>query len=221
MLQNYRKKIELIETGLLQIIEDILSANKMMYEAENSSDYAKIDSAIEKLSNINQIAHEVDNTVVSTLALFSPEAKDLRELVAILKITNELTRAKSSVKNFGLDIKDAYEEFIFDKSLVDKILLLQECSIQSTEYLGMMIKSTDENITQKLYDSILAQEDKADEIYAIIDKSVIDQICDDSKISVAKVRSLKAIRRLEKITDRCVGVAQLIMYAQTGGEITQ
>jgi len=218
MLINYRKKLDDIENNLIQMINNIVRANKCMLKATRENSFA-FDECQNSLKSISDLAHTVDNSVLSTLALFSPEAKDLRELVAILKITNEVSRAKSNIKNYGLELKKAFESGLFDAKTIEKILLLQECSIKSFEYVSMMIPSSDVDISQKLYNSILAEEDKADEIFALIDQSIVSSINDDSKIAIEKLEGLKAIRKLEKVTDRAVGIADLIMFAQTGGEL--
>lgn len=218
MLINYRKKLDDIENNLIQMIEFIAQANKCMLKATKEKNF-NLDECQNKLKLIDEMANEVDNNVVSTLALFSPEAKDLRELVAILKITNELTRAKSNVKNYGMDLQKAFQSKMFEDSIIEKILILQECSIKSFEYVSMMVSSTDVGLSQKLYNSILAEEDKADEIFAIIDQNVINSLNEDPTDTIQKMQGLKSVRKLEKVTDRAVGIADLIMFAQSGGEL--
>ncbi len=220
MLKNYRRKLDDIENNLLRMVDIILTANSGMLNATKEKDYDFFGSCEKQLKVIEDLAFKVDNTIVTTLALFSPEAKDLRELVAILKITNELSRARSNVKNYALDMKKYFAEGLFDERTINNIILLQESSIKSFRAVVEMIKSDDENESEKLYNSILVEEDKADELYLMIEQEVLATVCDNSKISVDKMNSLKAIRKLEKVTDRAVGVADLIMFAQTGGEIT-
>lgn len=219
MLKNYRQKLDDIENNLLQMIADLIKADKCMLEQTKKREYA-FDECQKHLKNIDTLAFDVDNDIVSTLALFSPEARDLRELVSILKITNELARAKSSIKNFGLEIQPIYEKGLFSEAVIDKIVILQESSIKSLEYVEMMLETKDESLYQKFYNAILAEEDKADELYSMIDKNVIDDLPNDKEKTVTIIEALKTIRKLEKITDRAVGVGDLIMFAQEGGEIT-
>ncbi|MGM0533911.1 MAG: hypothetical protein ACQERK_05410 [Campylobacterota bacterium] len=220
MLANYRSKLDEIENSLIKMVNLIIEANKGMLEDTKNRDFSDFDLHQDKLKLIEELAYKVDNTVVSTLALFSPEAKDLRELVAILKITNELSRAKSNIKNYSAEMKEYFQKELFEQSIVEKIILLQESSINSYDLVSTMIVSNDEAVSQKLYDAILVEEDKADELYGIIEQSVISSICDNSQVSVDKIRSLKSIRKLEKASDRTVGIADLIMFAQRGGELT-
>jgi phosphate transport system protein len=55
-------------------------------------------------------SNEIDNIIVTTLALYSPEAKDLRQLVSYLKITNELVRTGSNAKDFAKMFKKSYSD---------------------------------------------------------------------------------------------------------------
>jgi len=218
MLKNYRKKLDDIESNLVSMVENIIKSNKCMLEAIKSKNY-EMDDCQNRLKSIDETVQKVDNSVLSTLALFSPEAKDLRELVAILKIINEISRAKSNIQKYGLEVQQALIKGILEESLIDKVMTLQECSIKSFEYVSMMISSNDDELSQKLYNAVIAEEDKADEIFSIIDQAMVGGSEQTEHFSLEKINSLKSIRKLEKVTDRAVGIAELIMFAQTGGEL--
>ncbi|MFW0694737.1 PhoU domain-containing protein, partial [Aliarcobacter butzleri] len=76
-----KEEIQLIGVSVFEALENCLKALN--------------DRRIEDLSNVEFSekkillkSNEIDIIIVGTLALYSPEAKDLRRLVSFLKITN-------------------------------------------------------------------------------------------------------------------------------------
>lgn len=66
-----------------------------------SLDASRFGSARMMLKNAESQANAIDNEIVVTLALFGPEAKDLRKMVAYLKITNEVVKIAENVRSFS------------------------------------------------------------------------------------------------------------------------
>ena len=94
MLKPYETKLQNIKEEIQQIGVSVIEALESCLKALN-------DRRIEDLSNVEISekkillkSNEIDNIIVGTLALYSPEAKDLRRLVSFLKITNELVYLK-------------------------------------------------------------------------------------------------------------------------------
>src|SRR5574344_3115591 len=101
MLKPYETKLNNVKTEIQQIGISVIEALEVCLKALN-------DRKIEDLSNVEISekkilvkSNEIDNIIVGTLALYSPEAKDLRRLVSFLKITNELVRTGSNAKDFA------------------------------------------------------------------------------------------------------------------------
>ena len=92
MLKPYEAKLLLIKEEILKIGADVIDSLELSLNAltqKNIGDLKNVEITEKKL----QIkSNEIDNMIVTTLALYSPEAKDLRQLVSYLKITNELVR---------------------------------------------------------------------------------------------------------------------------------
>ncbi len=89
MLKTYESKLISVKSEIQKIGVEVVEALEICLTAlENKK--------IEDLKNVELTekklllkSSEIDNLIVTTLALYSPEAKDLRQLVSFLKITNE------------------------------------------------------------------------------------------------------------------------------------
>ena len=89
MLQKYEERLIEIKKMLVDLGAEITMASETALSGMDSLDISRFDSAKTLLKNIENRANAIDNEIVVTLALFGPEAKDLRKMVAYLKITNE------------------------------------------------------------------------------------------------------------------------------------
>ena len=101
MLRPYEIKLQNIKEEISKIGIDVVNSLELSLRALE-------DKKIDDLKNVEITekklllrSNEIDNIIVTTLALYSPEAKDLRQLVSYLKITNELVRTGSNAKDFA------------------------------------------------------------------------------------------------------------------------
>src|SRR5574344_1069721 len=92
MLKPYEEKLKLIKSEVEKLGLDIVEALEVCLKALN-------ERKIENLKNVEVSekkflvkSNEIDNLIITTLALYTPEARDLRRMVAFLKITNEISR---------------------------------------------------------------------------------------------------------------------------------
>lgn len=66
-----------------------------------SLDVSRFESSKTLLKNVEAQANAIDNEIVVTLTLFGPEARDLRKMIAYLKITNEVVKIAENVRSFS------------------------------------------------------------------------------------------------------------------------
>jgi phosphate transport system protein len=100
MLPQYKDKLEEIKNSVADIAKGLCKSNEIILDAMSECDETKFREAREFIRNVSDKTTAIDNNIVKTLALYSPEAKDLRLLVSYLKITNELVRASSNTRSF-------------------------------------------------------------------------------------------------------------------------
>jgi phosphate transport system protein len=85
MLLKYQEKLENTKESVNEIISGLITANKIILEALQDCDREKFENAKLSIKNVSNRTEEIDRSIVTTLALHTPEAKDLREMVAFLK----------------------------------------------------------------------------------------------------------------------------------------
>jgi phosphate transport system protein len=119
MLKTYEEKIKTIKNEIRQIGEIVLKANKTSLKALKDNDINLLKDIDLSLKKLVSKSNEVDNLIVTTLALYSPEAKDLRHMVSYLKITNELVRAGTNSKIFIKTFRKSFSEELDETTILE------------------------------------------------------------------------------------------------------
>ena len=82
MLQKYEERLIDIKKMLLELGTEVTMACERALGGIENLDVSRFESARAILKNTENIANAIDNEIVVTLALFGPEARDLRKMVA-------------------------------------------------------------------------------------------------------------------------------------------
>ncbi|MDR0762135.1 MAG: PhoU family transcriptional regulator [Campylobacteraceae bacterium] len=216
LLQN-EEKLNKIRSAIGKIGIMIIDAGSMVSEALLDGDKEWLEKARDKLKNIDADANRTDNEIVASLALFGAEAGDLRELVSYLKITNEFVRMADNLRGFAKNITlyiDDAGRFVLLKEYVTQLYKASMSAV--TTAIGLI--GSKDNV-EELYRKVMVEENKSDDLYALMEKNVLDlnTLSDDFIANYAKI--LNTVRKLEKMADRAVAVAKLVLFAKSGGEL--
>ena len=221
MLKPYEAKLINVKSEIQQIALSVIDSLELCLKALN-------DRRIEDLSNVEITekkvlakSSEIDNIIVSTLALYSPEAKDLRRLVSFLKITNELVRTAANTKDFAKNFKKSYSNDLDTAIILEYTIPLLKSALLSLKTSASIIDEHDEKQIEEKYHKVVVEESKTDDLYLMIEKNILKLIAQKLDLSKEYFDILSSLRRLEKIADRAVSIAKLFQFAQIGGDIVQ
>jgi len=217
MLANYQEKLSEIKSEIVSVGEGLLKANKLIVKALKDCKEEDFVEAKSYVKNVSNIVKEVDNNIITTLALHSPEAKDLRQMVSYLKITNELLRASANTRSF---IKGFIEECsTMDKNIIkDYAIPMHKSTVEAIKYSLDMINVDCVDETQEMFNKVVIAENKTDDLYEMIETEMFKQKPKENEFDTFH-KNLVVLRRSEKISDRAMSIASLLLYANNGGEI--
>ena len=222
MLKTYQHKLEEIQNDIVSLGNNIIEANKLMYDVLKKGQDEKINDAKKLLKNVVKVSNEIDTLIVGTLALYSPEARDLRELVSYLKITNDLMRAGTNTKTFVKIVQSVNSTDNINYDVINEYSIpMQKAAVKSLEYAMSMINIEDEDKIKDIHNKVCVEESKTDDLYMMIEKNLLKEISKNYELSKEYFDILSSMRRLEKTADRAISIANLLMFAKIGGEIHQ
>lgn len=221
MLKPYEIKLQNIKDEILKIGNEVIESLEISLKAlknKNIDDLKNVEITEKKLLIKS---NEIDNIILTTLALYSPEAKDLRQLVSFLKITNELVRTGANTKDFAKMFKKSYSDDLNTSIILEYAVPLLKSALLSLQTSISIIDETNAKHIEEKYHRVIVEESKTDDLYLMIEKNILKLISKNLDLSKEYFDILSALRRLEKIADRAVSIANLLQFAQVGGDIVQ
>ncbi|PRM92917.1 PhoU family transcriptional regulator [Arcobacter cryaerophilus gv. occultus] len=221
MLKPYEEKLKLIKSEVEKLGLDIVEALEVCLKALN-------ERKIENLKNVEVSekkflikSNEIDNLIITTLALYTPEARDLRRMVAFLKITNEMVRTAANTKDFAKMFRRSYSEDLNTNTILEYTIPLLKSALLSTKTAISIIDEQEHSKVEEKYQRVIVEESKTDDLYLMIEKNILKLITQKLDLSKEYFDLLSSLRRLEKIADRSVSIASLLQFAKLGGDIVQ
>ncbi len=216
MLPNFEQKVNEIRKDIITMGEFVLSSFEESLHGIKEEDVNHFVAAREgNIKHLTYMADSVDNNIIVALALYAPEAGELRELIALLKITNELVRIAEASKKFSRGMQEVIESGADISGIKQYIVELHSVSIMSIKLVIDGFKS----FSHDTYRAIHIEEEKSDEIFGIIQKEVLNSLSAD-ELTATYIKIIRTIKKHERVTDHCENIAKLLHYAKEGGKIS-
>ncbi|RKX23277.1 MAG: phosphate transport system regulatory protein PhoU [Candidatus Zixiibacteriota bacterium] len=192
---------------LTAMVEDNLRNAVQSVTTGDSELAAKVVATEEK---IDRYEVEVEEECLKTLALYQPVAIDLRFIVAVLKINNDLER----ISDLATNIAQRTGDLIKHRS-VGVPFDLDGMLVKTTA----MVKGSADALVAR--DSVLAwkvceDDDEVDRIHHDAYIKVQDEICARPDLVDYYVNLLSVSRNLERIADHATNIAEDVIYMVEG-----
>ena len=221
MLDINEEKLAEVRARTVEILEDLTISQKLALQALETCDDKSFEQVKVPLKQINKKADDIDNLILTVCALYSPEASDLREMIAFLKITSSLQRIANNEKNYMKNMSICNPQSSEDiKRLIQESLSINRCTIKALEYTIEMINETkDMDKVKELAARIDVEYSKTDDIYSMIEKDVLQIMHKSYELSEEYINLLKYIRKNLKIIDRLEDIVSRLRFARIGGTL--
>lgn len=215
MSTNFEENLLEIKNKLIDIASGLLESNKILLSALTDCDPEKFLEARAHIKNISSRTDDIDNSIIKVLALYTPEASDLRQVVAYMKITNELARACSNTRSFIRGFTDVCQDVDVD-TIKEYAVPMQTSTVEAIKLSISMINCSDDDEIQEIYNDVLIEENKTDDLYEMVERNLSLQ-ADGSSNFEKFHKMLRALRKSGKIATRTISIANLLVYAKIGG----
>jgi len=221
MLTQYQEARREVRAEVLEIVQILMEVNKEALKSIEVSDASRLEGIRKRLKPVYKKTEEIDNKLVVIFARYTPEARDLREMVSYLKITSGLNRIKASMNSYIKNMQGMLAED--DAAIIQFIresLSINRCMIHAFEKTVEMLQTFDNNEKiRNLAIEIDMEYAKTDDIYALLEKSVVQRMHEADGKAEEYFSLLKYIRKNLKIIDRLDSVAQRVIFARMGGKL--
>lgn len=210
MLHHWQKELESLKKSLLglgAIIEEQIY--KAILSLKNR-DAALAKEVIEKDKLIDTIEIDIEEECLKILALYQPVAQDLRFIVAVLKMNNDLERIGDLAANIA-----KRSVYLSKKERID---LIDDLILISDNVKLMVKKSLDSMINRDVHlaTEVLRSDDEIDEMTKKMLKNIIKEV-EKEPSRTKDYLSIRSIsKNLERMADSATNIAEDVVYLCTG-----
>jgi len=217
MLPNFEQKVSEIKKDIITMAEFILSAFEESLEGIKNNNVEQVKASREgSIKHLTYMAESVDNNVIVALALYAPEASELRNLIAMLKTTNELMRMAEGLKKYSKSMQEIMESDFDFNGIKQYVLELHTISIRSIKQVIECFKE----FSMESYRSIHIEEEKSDEVFGVFQRELLSNPPAEQDRMLMYIKIIKTLKKHERVTDHCENIARLVYFANEGGRLT-
>ena len=208
ILSKEIKKIEILISTLSGKVDDNL---RKSIKSLTNNDIILANKVIKEDENIDRMEMDIEEECLKVLALHQPVAIDLRYIIAILKINNDLERIGDLSSNIA-DITKLYSNkntFDLPNEIVemkDIVLEMLKNSLDSFIY-------RDPNLAKKVQISDDLVDDLHSKMYELVKISIKNNVEVNFDFWLPM---LSVSRYLERIADHCTNISEDVEYLITG-----
>lgn len=209
MERHFERELELLTARLVDMGRHVREALKNALDAVEKDDAALARTVFETEQRVNRYELEIDNGVVDILALQQPVARDLRLILSILKINNDLERIGDHAVNIaesasGLAATPGREALIHIPEMSRQALAMFDDAMTSFTTL-------DAALAQR----VLQRDDEVDALNREMISSIVRLIKADQAAIEGNLELARISRNLERVADLATNIAEeVIFYTQ-------
>ena len=211
MAKQLPRQIEALKQKILFVGTLVEEAIAKATLALNTRDSNLARAVIEADSEIDRMEVDVEEECLKVLALYQPVAADLRFVVAVLKINNDLERMGDLARNVAKRVVFLSEREELHELPVDFRPMAAKVKLMVKDSLDALVNS-DTALAQKVRDD----DDDVDAQRRIFEKQIEAHIRDNPGQAEALMRLASVARHLERIADMATNIAEDVIYMVEG-----
>ena len=208
----FTRESEQLKENILRLAGEVELRLADVFQATDSGDKKSLQNLIDRDEEIDAREVQIEEECLKILALHQPVAKDLRFVVAVLKINNDLERIGDIVVNIA-----ARSIRLIDFPLAD----LQEKLMRMGNVVREMLKeSLDALISLDIHKAVMviARDDEVDRMKIEVIQEVIERAtpANSSERTESLILIHNMARDLERIGDHATNIAEDVAYLVDG-----
>lgn len=210
MPKHLQREIENLKRKILSLGARVEKAVREAMRSIEARDAALARKIMEEDIQIDQMEVEVEEECLKILALHQPVAIDLRFIVAVLKINNDLER----IGDLAVNIAER-SSFLAGQPQVHVSFDFAQMS-EKTE--AMLNKSLDAlvNLSSELAHEVCSSDDVIDNMNRQVYLKVQDALAEHPSHTTSLIHLLSVSRHLERIADHATNIAEDVIYMIDG-----
>lgn len=210
MTLHFQREIKKLKKMIFKEADFVEKSLKQALQALNDKDVDLAEKIIKADSKLDQMEIDVEEEALKILALHQPVAIDLRFIISVIKLNNDLERIGDLTSNIAERVK-LYAENPHIKISEDIFLMADITEHMVKDTLNALVNMDREKATQ-----VCRQDDQVDELHKKMYFYVKEKISSDDKNPDVYLQQIGISRYLERIADHATNIAEDVIYMVSG-----
>ncbi|WP_298743134.1 phosphate signaling complex protein PhoU [uncultured Microbacterium sp.] len=210
MREVFHQSLEDVQSRLVEIAELVTVAIDHATKAFGTSDVTLAEEVIEADQVIDNKAIELDELAIQILARQQPVARDLRIVVAALRVSASLERMGDIAEHIAQLTRMRFPERAIPKGLKSTFTKMGEIDVQVAKLLTEILRTEDLSLVEQLR----SLDDQLDDLHLSVFEKVLSENWQGE--AGATVDATLASRYHERFADHALSVAKKVAYLATG-----
>ena len=210
MSRYFVREIDRLNKQIIEFGDQVENQVKLAIRAVKKSDSELALKVIQQDEKIDQLEVELEEECLKLLALHQPMGEDLRLIISILKINNDLERIGDHAVNIA--------ERAVQLSSLDKLDTPPEI-LKLNRHVKLMLRKSLLALVEKdavIASDVVRADDLIDQLNKKMHHKVTDRIKSNPEFTEQQILFLSVCRQLERIGDHACNIAEDILYLLTG-----
>ncbi len=210
MSRHFIREINRLNLQVIEFGDQVENQVKLAIRAVKNSDKELAEKVIKHDEKIDQREVELEEECLKLLALHQPMAEDLRLIISVLKINNDLERIGDHAVNIA--------ERAIQLSELDKIETPPEI-IKLYQQAKLMLRKSLLAMVERdavIASDVIRVDDLVNKLNRKMHHKITDRIKSNPDFTEQQILFLSVCRQLERISDHACNIAEDVLYLLTG-----
>lgn len=211
IVSSYESELEQLTSTISEMGGLVENAAESSVKALTSSDSVLASKIIEQDKRVDAMQKQIDESAVSIIARRQPMAEDLRQVIAAVRICNDLERVGDMAKNIARRTLAIDGQRISDKLFTGlrhtAALALSQLSKSLTAYTSQDVE---------LAVDVCVHDEDVDAHYVSLFRELLTYMMEDARHITHCTHLLFCAKNLERVGDHATNIAEAIYYQKTG-----
>lgn len=195
---------------LSNLVVSMIKNGKKALVEDNEKLLPKLEKELEK---VHELSYLLEDSILNTIALHQPFARDLRYILSILKISNDIHRSAHDAVHIARS--STFVDMKLHKEMIEKIGDLAD---KASKMFTNSVKAF-RNREAPEVDDWKVLDDEVDLLHTEIIDEVVALMKEDSAWDRAGVSLILATRYIERIADHACNIVEESIYVVTSKRV--
>ncbi len=214
--QNFNKKTEKIRQNIIKMSDDVRFSFEEVEKALEDKNPEVLGRVSDYLKDSKELNRSIEDSAVGCLALYGPEATELRRLIAFMKISSNLDKTSEMLIKFSKRILPFMDTHYFKLPMYKDLIELFKCSVLTIKLQNEACRADGDFDYLRCLNRTKSEETRSDELFSLMYKDIVISNYKEEMYIRASIEIFNAGRRVERSADLAVETIDLLRYAKSG-----